>query len=109
MPGRALSSPPYRQKAYPCRRGAAQGCALEVCITLEGVAVDVGFRILNHHGAVCLIQIGEGKGLLWQVVEKGLLGVEVVLKSLVEVEVVTREIGEDTPAEVRPRAAPRSG
>ena len=53
-------------------------------------------RILNHHAAVLVIGIGNGEGILWQVVEEGFLGITVVLEGLMIVQVVARKISKQT-------------
>ena len=69
------------------------------------VVATTGMRVLQHHFAVAVVEVGEGKGLLLQSVEERLLGVKVVLEGLVVVQMVARQVGKDATIEVEPADA----
>ena len=68
---------------------------------LAGVGDDLGDGVLHHHGAVFVVGVDDGEGVLRQVVEEQFLAPEVLGEGLVVVQVVVGEVGEDAGGELQ--------
>ena len=62
-------------------------------------------RVLDHHLAVAVVQVGEYPGLFGHIVEEELLAAQILLEGFVIVQVVVRDVGEDTALEADARNA----
>ena len=75
---------------------------LEVGHRPQRVGMLLGPRVLQHHQARLVVDIGQGKRALGQSVEERLLGLQIGLYRLVIVDVVACQVGKDGPVEIEP-------
>src|SRR5574344_2201891 len=62
--------------------------AMKICHFAKAVGFHCGTSVLNHHHAVFVVNIGQSKRLLWQIVEEFLLGGNIGSHGFVKIEVV---------------------
>lgn len=73
--------------------------SFEVTETSQRISIDFGTCVLRHYQSVLVIEIGQTKRILRQVVEELFLSFQIILYRLMIVQMVTGEIGEDTSGE----------
>ncbi len=66
-----------------------------------GVADHVGAGVLDHHLAMLVVQVDDGRGFGGEAVEEEFLAAEVLREGAMVVEVVVGEVGEDRCAELQ--------
>ena len=70
-----------------------------------GEGDDLRGGVLDHHGAVLVVEVDQRDGVLAELVEEAFLAAEILGEGLVVVEVVVRQVGEDGDLEAEARDA----
>ena len=61
----------------------------------------MGYRVLQHHHPVLIIQISQGKRILPQTIKKSLFSLYIRLKSFVIIQMIMRYIGENRTVKIQ--------